>query len=170
MDILKASTNWAKAELFSTPFFVLFGLVFIAASIGFWQLGKTEMAKAYIIPTLVAGSLLIIIGLGLFFTNKSRLAQFEKGYNADASAFITSELDRVERTLAEYKNIVFTGIPLIIVACSLVLFFANSPVWRASMITTMAMLVIILLVDGTAHARIDTYQKQLLSALKELKE
>ena len=29
MDILKASTDWAKAELFSTPFFILFGVLFM---------------------------------------------------------------------------------------------------------------------------------------------
>jgi len=171
MDILKASTDWAKAELFSTPFFILFGVVFMATSFGFWQLGKTEMAKAYIIPTLVAGFLLLIIGLGLFFTNKSRIAQFERDYNADSSAFLTSELERAESTLKEYKNVVFTAIPFIIVACALIIFFINKPIWRASMITTIAMLVVILFIDGTAKARIDAYHKQLelVDKLKELK-
>lgn len=169
MDILKAATDWAKAELFSTPFFILFGVVFMAASMGFWQLGKTEMAKAYIIPTLVAGALLTIIGLGLFFTNKSRITQFETAYNRNASDFVASEIERAESTLKEYQNVVFTAIPIIIAACALVLLFANGPGWRASMITTIAMLVVILLIDGTAHARIDAYHKQLLSVENELK-
>jgi len=169
MDILKAATDWARAELFSTPFFILFGIVFMVASLGFWQLGKTDMAKAYIIPTLVAGALLTIIGLGLFFTNKSRITQFETAYNTDASAFVASEIERAESTLKEYKNVVFTAVPLIIAACALVILFVNTPIWRASMITTIAMLVVILLVDGTAHARIDAYHKQLLSVENELK-
>ena len=168
MDILKLATDWAKAEVFSTPFFILFGVLFMATSLGFWQLGKTEMAKAYIIPTLVAGALLTIIGLGLFFTNKSRITQFETAYNSDASAFVASELKRAESTIKEYKNIVFTAIPLIIAACALVILFVKTPIWRASMITTIAMLVVILLIDGTAHARIDAYHKQLLSVEKEL--
>lgn len=168
MDILKAATDWAKAELFSTPFFMLFGVVFLLASLGFWQLGKTDMARAYIVPTVVAGALLLIIGLGLFFTNKSRISQFEQAYNTDVSAFVNSELERSESTLKEYSTIVFTAIPIIIAVCSLVLIFVNSPVWRASMITTIAMLVVILLVDGTAHARIDGYNKQLQLAAKEL--
>lgn len=168
MDILKAATDWAKAELISTPFFILFGVMFMSASVGFWQLGKTDMARAYIIPTLVAGALLTIIGLGLFFTNKSRIKQFETAYNADASAFVASELERAEATLKEYKNVVFTAIPLIIAACALVIFFMNTPVWRASMITTIAMLVVILLIDGTAHARVDAYNKQLQQAEQEL--
>ncbi len=163
MEILKASTDWAKAELFSTPFFVLFGLCFLAASIGFWQLGKTDIARAYIIPTLVAGTLLIIIGLGLFFTNKSRLANFPIAYEKDASAFVETELARAEGTLKEYTNVVFTAIPIIIICCALMLLFFDKPIWRASAITAIAMLVCILLVDGTAYGRMDVYHKELMS-------
>ncbi|MGQ1784790.1 hypothetical protein [Saccharicrinis sp. GN24d3] len=167
MDILKTAQDWAKAEMFSTTFFIIAGVLFVAASIGFWQLGKTDLARAYIIPVAVAGALLLTIGFGLFFTNKSRVTQFEKAYNQDASAFVQSELTRAESTLKEYKNIVFTAIPLIIAACALVIMFVNAPGWRASMITTMAMLIVILLIDGTAHARIDYYNKQLMSAEKQ---
>lgn len=170
MDILKTATDWAKAELVSTPFFAIAGVVFIAISIGLWQVGKTDLARAYIIPTMVVGVLLVIIGLGLFFTNKARIPQFETAYKADASAFVASEVERAEATLKEYKNIVFTAIPIIIVVCALVLFFVSSPVWRASMISTMAMLTVILFIDGLAHARIDTYHQQLLQAQKELTE
>ena len=170
MDILKAATDWAKAELFSTPFFILFGVLFVVASIGFWQLGKTEMAKAYILPTLVAGVLLMIIGFGLFFTNKSRLANFPIAYERDASTFVASELVRAEATLKEYRTIVFTAIPLIIAACSIGIMFLTTPIWRASLITAIAMLVVILLVDGTAYSRIDTYNQQLLSVEKDLKD
>lgn len=169
MDILKAATDWAKAELFSTPFFILFGVLFILASVGFWQLGKTEMAKAYIIPTLIAGALLMTIGLGLFFTNKSRITQFETAYNKDASAFVKSELERAEATLKEYRTIVFKIIPIIIAVCAIIIVFIDKPIWRASMITIIAMMVVILLIDGTAHARIDNYNQQLLLVEKELK-
>jgi predicted membrane channel-forming protein YqfA (hemolysin III family) len=161
MDILRTATDWAKAEVFSTSFFIVFGVVFVLASIGFWQLAKTDMAKAYIIPTLVAGSLLLIIGLGLFFTNKSRITQFETAYNNDATAFVESEIARVESTLKEYQTIVFKAIPFIIVVAALLIVFIDKPVWRASAITTIAMLVVILLIDGTAKARIDAYSEQL---------
>lgn len=170
MDILKSATDWAKAELFSTPFFILFGIVFIISSIGFWQLGKTDMAKAYIIPTLVAGSLLMIIGLGLFFTNKSRVAQFANDYKNDPAAFVESELKRAEATLKEYDTIVFKAIPFIMIICALIIVFVDRPVWRASMITTIAMLVVILLIDGTAKARVDNYNNQLLSVEKDFKK
>ncbi|MEH0153063.1 hypothetical protein V6R21_02895 [Limibacter armeniacum] len=168
MDILKISTDWAKSELVSTSFFIIIGVVFVMASFGFWQFGKTDLARAYIIPLLVAGAFLMIVGFGLFFTNKARITQFETAYNKDVSVLITSELERTESTLKEYNTIVFTSIPIIIVVCSLVIFFLNTPIWRASMISAIAMLAVILLIDGLAHARIDDYNKQLLQAKKEL--
>jgi len=167
MDILKLATEWAKAEVFSTRFFILFAILFLIASIGFWQLGKTETARAYIIPALIAGILLMTIGLGLFYTNKSRITQFETDYNEDASAFMASEFVRIEKALNEYRTIVFKAIPLIIIIASLLIVFVNKPTWRASAITTIAMMVVILLIDGTAHDRIDIYKKQLKLADKE---
>ena len=76
MELLKLATEWAKAEVFSTRYFILFAIVFLIASIGFWQLGKTDLAKGYIIPTFVAGILLLIIGSGLNYTNIQRFKQF----------------------------------------------------------------------------------------------
>ncbi|MEM9051775.1 MAG: hypothetical protein AAGC47_06960 [Bacteroidota bacterium] len=170
MEILKAATDWAKAELVSTPFFALAGIVFLSVSFGLWQVGKTDLAKAYVIPTLVAGTLLVIIGAGLFYTNKKRVTQFEISYKADSSLFIASELERAEATLKEYKNIVFTAIPIIILICATVVFFVNSPIWRASMITSILMLSVIMLIDGLAHARIAEYNQKLLQAKSEILE
>lgn len=161
MDILKTATDWAKSELFSTPFFMIFGLLFMITSLGFWQLGKTEMAKAYIIPTLVAGILLLTIGVGLFFTNKARITQFETEYNKNSNKFLQSEIIRVEATLKEYNTIVFKIIPIIIIVAALSILFLKTPTLRAISITTIAMLIVILLIDGTAHSRIDNYYKEL---------
>ncbi len=168
MDILKVAIEWAKAELVSTSFFIIIGVVFISCSFGFWQFGKTELAKAYVIPLLIGGLFLITVGFGLFFTNKARIMQFKSAYETNKSEFVQSELKRAEATLKEYKTIVFTGIPFIIVACGLVIFFVNSAVWRASMISTIATLTVILLIDGLAHARFEDYNKKLLIESQEV--
>ena len=166
MEILKAATEWAKAEVFSSRFFILFGVLFVLATIGFWQLGKTEMAKAYIIPTLVAGVLLLAVGLGIFFTNKSRVTSFEVAYKNDPKEFVQSEIARAEKTLNEFRNIVFKIIPSIIVVAALLIVFMNSPNWRAACITTIAMMIVILIVDSNANARIEAYHKQLQAVEK----
>ena len=160
MDILKLASEWAKAEVFSTRFFIFFAIGFLIASVGFWQLGKTDLARAYIIPTLVAGILLVFIGFGLNYTNIQRVKQFEKDFNADDSAFYQSEIERTENTLKEY-TVVFKVIPVLIVVAALLILFVSSPTWRAISITTITMLVIILIIDGTAHSRIESYHKEL---------
>ena len=165
MELLKLATEWAKAEVFSTRFFIFFAILFLIASIGFWQLGKTDLAKAYITPTLVAGLLLMTIGLGLFYTNKSRITEFEKAFKEDTPAFYQSEIERTESTLKEY-TVVFKVIPILIIVAALLILFVNTPAWRAIGITTVAMLIIILLVDGTAHSRIEAYHKELESVNK----
>ncbi len=167
MEILKIAIEWAKAEVFSTRFFIIFACLFLAASIGFWQLGKTTLARAYIVPTLVSGVLLLIIGLGLFFTNKSRISTFEDAFNKDSVAFVASEIDRAESTLKEYNTIVFKVIPILMIIASLLIIFMKSPIWRASSITALAMFIVILLIDGTAYGRMDAYHKQLKGIVTE---
>ena len=161
MDILKLANEWAKDEIFSSKFFILFGLVFLAASIGFWQLGKTETARAFIYPTLVAGILVSAVGIGLFFTNKSRLNNFEAAYQADPVAFVKAELNRAEKTVGEFQTVVFKAIPIIIAIAALLIIFVDKPIWRAISITTIAMMAVILLVDSNSSTRIDDYRKQL---------
>lgn len=167
MEVLKLATEWAKDEVFSTRFFIYFAIGFLIASAGFWQLGKTDLAKAYIIPTLVAGILLLIIGSGLNYTNIRRVKQFKKDFNSNAPAFYQSEIARSESTLKEY-TVVFKVIPILIILAALIFLFFNTPVWRAISITFIAMLTIILLVDGTAHARLDSYHKELKEVDKNL--
>ena len=161
MEILKIATEWAKAEVFSARFFILFAILFLIASVGFWQLGKTETAKAYIIPTLVAGILLLAVGLGIFFTNKSRVTSFAEAYNANPTEFVRSEITRTEKSMNEYNTIVFKVIPFIIIAAALLIVFVDKPMWRAISITTIGMMVVILSIDSNANSRIEAYHNQL---------
>lgn len=161
MEILKIATEWAKDEVFSARFFILFAFLFLAASLGFWQLGKSDMAKAYIVPMLIAGTLLLAVGVGIFFTNKSRVTSFSEAYHANPSAFVSSEIIRTEKSMNEYKNIVFKVIPAIIMVAALLIVFIDKPTWRAACITIIAMMVVIMLVDSNANARLVSYHQQL---------
>ena len=161
MEIVTIATEWAKAEVFSSKFFILFGILFLSASIGFWQWGKTDMAKAFIYPTLVCGILLLAVGSGIFIANKARVTSFVTAYQSDPAAFVKSEITRTEKSKGEFRTIVFKIIPLLITAAALLIIFTNAPIWRAISITTIAMLVVILFVDSNANARIETYQNQL---------
>ncbi|MDT0538936.1 hypothetical protein [Croceitalea sp. P059] len=167
MEILKIATEWAKSEVFSARFFIFFAILFLIASVGFWQLGKTEMAKAYIIPTLVVGLLILAVGVGIFFTNKSRITSFEEAYQEDPTEFVKSEIIRTEKSMGEYKTIVFKVIPLLIVVAALLIIFVDKPIWKATAITTIAMMIVILFVDSNADTRIQAYHQQLQLVLKQ---
>lgn len=166
MDILKSSTDWAKAEVFSSQFFIFFGVLFIVGCVGFWQLGKTAEAKAFVVPLLVAGVLLMTIGIGIMYANKVKVTSFTEDYHKDAPAFIQSELTRTAQSMSEYQTIVFKVIPMMIVIAALIIIFVDKPVWRASCITIIAMMVVILLVDMNANSRIEAYHTQLTIAAK----
>lgn len=162
MDILKTSIDWTKAEVFSSMFFILFGGMFLSASFGFWQFGKTELSKAYAIPTLVAGTLVLLIGLGIFIQSYGRITGFETAYNTDASGFFASEIARAEKVLRDYNLAVFRIIPLIVAACAILFLFVEAPVWRASLVTTITLMGVVLLVDTNASARLDAYRDHLV--------
>ena len=162
MDILKTATEWAKAEVFSSIFFIVFGTLFVLATIGFWQWGKTDLAKSFTFPTLVAGIFLLAVGLGLFFLNQSRSTSFPAAYNSDSSAFVESEISRTEKSIKEYETVVFRAIPIIVIIAALLILFIDKPIFRAISITTIAMMAIIFLVDSNAHSRLQAYNKELV--------
>lgn len=162
MDILKLSLEWAKDEIFSSRFFVFFGLCFLVGAIGFWQLGKSEMARAYLYPLLICGSLLLLIGVGLLYTNYSRVKTFQIDHANDVAAFVKSEALRAEKTITEYERVVFIVIPIMIAIASIMLVFIELPNWRAICISTIAMLTVILLIDSNAYTRMKVYKRHLM--------
>ncbi|MCT4580380.1 MAG: hypothetical protein N4A35_03100 [Flavobacteriales bacterium] len=161
MTILKTSIEWAKDEIFSSWVFILFGLLFLIASIGFWQLGKTEIAKAFIAPMLIAGSILLVAGVSFYFSNKSRLINFETAYQTNPVAFVNTEIEHTEKTMRAYEKIAFKVFPIIIGIGALILVFIDSSTWRAIIMTILGLLMLILLIDSHAHARLKAYHKQL---------
>ncbi|TCL08114.1 hypothetical protein BXY66_0147 [Shimia isoporae] len=164
MDIVKTAVDWTRAEMLSSSFFIAFGLLFLGASFGFSYLGKTELARAYVIPTMVAGSLLLIIGGGIFIQSYGRVTSFPAAYGANPADFLSSELLRAEAVLGQYRIAVFRVIPLIIVACAVLFALIDSPIWRASLATTIAMMSVILIIDTNANTRLAVYKTKLEQA------
>ena len=161
MDALKTASDWARAEMLSSSVFALYGILFLVSSFCFWQFGKTDTAKAYVIPMLVAGVLLVILGVGLVISNQMRLSAFPAAHDADMAGFITSEIARAAKTINGYNNAIYIVIPLIIVVSALLLLFLKTPLWQASMIAVIAMMAVILLVDSNANARLIAYKANL---------
>ena len=162
MDILKLSTDWAKAEVFSAKVSLLLSLLLFLAVLGFWQFGKTAMAKAFVWPMLIAGVLIAAVAAGLYFANKPRIVQFEIAYNTNAKAFVQTETARTAKSQNDLA-LVFKVLPLIIIATALLIIFVNAPLWRAIAITTIALMTILMFIDSNTGARNTAYHQTLLA-------
>ena len=138
MDILKLSTDWAKAEVFSAKIVWLFSAIEILTALGFWQLGRTAMAKAFVWPLLLTQ------------------------YHQNPDTFIKEE---IQRTTVSQKqlSLVFRILPAIIILASLAIMLLPIFPWRAAAITIIITTAFLMIVDSNTEARNDAYHAQLLS-------
>jgi hypothetical protein len=166
MDIIKLSTDWAKAEVFSAKMVTLLSLLFFLASIGFWQLGKTVMAKALVWPLLVVGILMIAIAAGLYLANKPRIESFEIACKNNPDQFVQSEIARTAKSQSDLALIVFKVLPAISIVAALLVISVSTPAWRAIGITVVLLMACLMFIDSNTAARNADYHQQLLN-LKE---
>ena len=164
MDVVKTATDWTRAEMLASGFFVLAGTAFLLASFGFWQAGRTDVARAYVVPMPLAGGLLAILGVGLFLSGEARLASVPAAYATDETSLLAAEIVHVEKVANDYRIAVLRVFPAIVALCARLIPFVDAPLWRASLITAVAMLTPVLLVDTNADARLRAYAAQLALA------
>ena len=74
--------------MLSNSVFILYGAPFLAASFAFWQVGRTDMARAYVIPILVAGVLLLILSGGQLCGTWNTLAAFGRAVAQGGPSFV----------------------------------------------------------------------------------
>lgn len=135
--------------------------MFLFASASFWQLGKTETGKAFVIPLLVTGVLLLMLGVGLVIANQWRLSTFPTAFAADAKGFLAAEITRADKTVSGYQKAVHIYLPAIIAICALALLVVKTATWQASMVSIIAMMAVIMRVDTNAATRMERYQDSL---------
>lgn len=163
-----AANDWAKAEMVSSIFFMLFGLSYILASIGFWQFGNTQLSKALIFPVLIAGALLFSAGISFYLSSKSMQTTFETEYTANPSALIKSEIERTKKTMSTYKNVALKVFPAIVVLAFCVSILISNPLVRAISNAVIAFLVVLIVLDSQALNRMKTYNQKLELVEKDI--
>ncbi len=162
MDIVKLSTDWARAEVFSAKIVWLFSAITIIAAIGFWFWGRTVMAKAFIWPMLVAGIFMTAIGAGLYFANNPRITRFEAESHHNPDAFLQGEILRTAESKKQLAG-VFKILPVIIIFAAVGIFLLPSPLWRAIAVTIIMTAVFLMIVDSNTEARNNIYHSELSS-------
>lgn len=164
MDIFKTVSDWARFEMLSAVAFMTFGLAFGLAGLGFRQLATTDLARAFTVPMLVAGGLLLILGVGLFFPAQARFAGVPAAFGEDPGGFVAAEITRADKGVNVYRIAILGVFPAIIALCALAVPFLDGSNWRASLITAIAFFTVLILVDSNANARLQEYRQQLSMA------
>lgn len=166
MEILKLSTDWAKAEVFSAKMVWLFSFIVLLSALGFWYWSKTTMARAFVWPLVVSGLFLIAVAAGLFFSNKPRILQFEEAARNNSSTFVQQELQRTSKSQKDLAT-VLKVLPILLVISGLMVLFLSSANWRAIGITIGLLAVFLMVVDSNTDARNTIYHEQLKNLSNE---
>lgn len=161
MEIIKMSTDWARAEIFSAKVVWIFSIITIVSAVGFYYLGKTAMAKAFVIPLAIIGFLIAIIGTGLYAANKPRVTQFEESYKTDSVAFIQKEIERTSKSNGDFV-LVFKVLPILMIVGAAMLLLGKSPYWQTSGLSLVLLAVFLMAVDSNTAARNEAYRQELL--------
>ena len=169
MEVIKAATEWAKAEIISSFFFMIIGLSYILGSLGLWKFSSTPLIKALFVPLLIAGGLLLSAGISFYLSSKSKLNNFEAEYKADTSSVIKSEIERTASTMKTYKNVALKVFPAIILIAVLITLFVSSATIKAICIAIIAFLSVLVILDSQALKRIETYNQKLELAYQEIR-
>lgn len=77
------------------------------------------MARADPVPMLVAGGLLLILGMGLFSPAQAQLAAVPTALADDPAGVVAAEIARADKVLNDYRIAVSRVFPLIIALCAL---------------------------------------------------
>lgn len=160
MEILKLSTDWARAEVFSAKIVWLFSVMTLLVAFGFWYWGKSAMSKAFVWPMVVTGVFLTIVGAGLFFANKPRILQFQQVYVENPKSFVQQEVQRTGKSQKDL-GLVFKVLPILLIVAGLLILFLPAPVWRAIGITLALLVAFLMVVDSNTNARNSLYHEQL---------
>jgi ABC-2 type transport system permease protein len=163
MDIVKLSTDWAKAEVFSAKIVWLFSTITMIAALGFWFWGRTGMARAFVWPLFIAGIFMAAVGAGLYFANSPRITRFETEYSHNPETFLQGEILRTAESKKQLA-LVFKILPTIIIFAAAMILLLPPNLWRAIAVTTIMTAVFLMIVDSNTESRNDIYNSQLSSS------
>lgn len=170
MEIIRATSDWAKAEIVSSLFFIFFGLIYIIGSICSWKLGNSPLSKALFIPLMIAGGLLFVAGISFYLSSKSKLDSFEKEFMEDSSSTIKAEITKAKSTIRTYKNVALKVFPAIMILGFLIFLFSDTPIVKAICISVIAFLLVLVVLDSLALKRMETYHQKLELANERIRK
>ncbi|UTW62455.1 hypothetical protein KFE98_21040 [bacterium SCSIO 12741] len=165
MELIHHTVNWAKGEIVEAIVMAIIGAIVVLGGILFWKFGTTPYAKALVIPTLVVGLIPLVMGISGAFSNKSRIAVYEKAWQQNPKEFALNEKARVEGFDEIFKYsypfaVIFT------IGGAILFFLLGSPTWKAISLAMMTLGLMAYYIDHFAAERAQIYLEHIKAAIQ----
>ena len=160
--IIEDTIRWTRGEIVECWSLAILGACFVGLALLYWKTSTSEQTRALIWPFLVAGGLLLVLGIIGIFLNHARLVSFQAGFDANPVAFAAAEKLRVEGFLSVYQYTLATA--SLLLACGLGLFWLrHTPVSRGISLALVVVGLGILVVDHLSEANAHRYYAALVA-------
>lgn len=165
MNIIEHSIAWAKGEQFEGMCIAVGGILSIVLAILLWKFGTTINAKSLVIPTLVFGLLLTLMGGFMIYSNGQRQHDFQQSYEKNSIEFTQQEKMRVEDFQFMYPTSL--AISVVCFLTTLIAFvWSNNPNFQAIGIVLSVFGLSLIIIDFFSKERAAIYYEQILQNLQ----
>lgn len=161
MNIIQASTDWARGEVVESALIAITGVIVLVAAGLFAKYGATVHSKSMTIPFGLVGALFLVMGVIGVVSNNNNVTAFEQKAKENPAQFIQAEKQRVEGFAKIYAITYPMGAIAIALGTVLFLFISGSQI-KAVGLALIFLGLTTFVVDYFAHERGDGYYQQLL--------
>ncbi|TDQ25753.1 hypothetical protein [Tenacibaculum caenipelagi] len=158
--MIKQTLNWYEGEIFEAKFILAFGIAIVIIAFLFRYFGNTPYAKALLIPLLVAGLIISLIGSLMLMSNQRKMETVEQNFMNDNEQFAKSEKQRVEDF--QYLYPLSLGISVVCFFLTFIfLAFTKNMYLHASAIAIALFGLTFIIIDYFSKERANIYYEQI---------
>ncbi|MGV1793612.1 hypothetical protein [Rhizobium sp. A37_96] len=161
MTNLDMAVAWANAEILQGKVMVGLGAIFIVSTVAtLWF--YSDLTRGFLVPAVLIALSLCAYGGSMIPSRAAQIAQFQRDFRADPSAFITTEKSRaaaLSKSLDRNKVIWIA----ILIGSSIGLWLLSGATWRTFAAGFMLASACALIIDTALEQRSTSYHKQLMS-------
>ncbi|MBT8256272.1 MAG: hypothetical protein KJO23_07010 [Bacteroidia bacterium] len=165
MEFIQHTIEWCRGEIFEGKLSILFGIVILLASLGYWKFGSTDAAKAMFVPLLMVALLSIAIGAYLIQANSKRITHYTEQFEQTPAEFILSEQERTAAFIKwyPYTQYILFGLGILAMLC---LILSNKPLLRAIGIALLLLVLYMFTLDHFSEERAYKYRREITKQLE----
>ena len=167
MDYVKIQTmlqntiDWYGGEILEAKFFIAFGVFLLCSTVLLYIYGNPSSAKALIIPLIVIGILIALLGFGGVYSNSHKIVEVEQSFKQNQKEFVEAEISRVEG-LNYYRPLSIAISLLCFLFAIGILYFVKNIQWQAIAIALILFGSAFTTVNYFANERTITYYNKLI--------